>query len=97
MVTVNSSMPSVVPSGKKPIQKAGRKKSTAEQLGQTTPIANAVSHSIRQLSEPEMERLNIQYDLPGGSSRKALEEYMDILNQAKREEIANLIGVDIYI
>jgi len=26
-----------------------------------------------------------------------MEEYMDVMNQAKKEELAKLIGVDIYI
>ncbi|MFA0423475.1 chromosome partitioning protein ParA, partial [Vibrio sp. 10N.222.54.A1] len=32
-----------------------------------------------------------------GRGRKAMEEYMDVMNQAKKEELAKLIGVDIYI
>ncbi|NCO47198.1 MAG: chromosome partitioning protein ParA, partial [Vibrio sp.] len=35
--------------------------------------------------------------LPEGRSRKAMEEYMDVMNQAKKEELAQLLGVDIYI
>ncbi|EEY44479.1 hypothetical protein VMA_002545 [Vibrio mimicus VM223] len=39
----------------------------------------------------------MQYDLPEGRARKAMEEYLDVMNQARKEELAQLLGVDIYI
>lgn len=35
--------------------------------------------------------------ISGGSIEKALEEYMSVMNRAKREELEQLLGVDIYI
>ncbi|MFM2578395.1 chromosome partitioning protein ParA [Vibrio fortis] len=66
-------------------------------VGQPTKVANAVSHSIRHVQESDIHRAQVQYDLPEGRGRKAMEEYMDVMNQAKKEELARLIGVDIYI
>ncbi|MDB1124508.1 chromosome partitioning protein ParA [Vibrio algarum] len=98
MVTINGLTPAVIQKNQKAAKKGALKK---EQAGgsvvQTTKVAAAVSQSIRQLSESELEKVQIQYDLPEGQSRKAMEEYMDIYNRSKKEELAKLIGVDIYI
>ncbi|MDW2167201.1 chromosome partitioning protein ParA, partial [Vibrio sp. 2099] len=42
-------------------------------------------------------RAQVQYDLPEGNARKAMEQYMDVMNRAKKEELAQLLGVDIYV
>lgn len=88
-----------------PVNKAHKSKKRAEVkkqqdktgVAQTTRVADAVSHSIRHVDESEIQQAQVQYDLPEGSSRRALEEYMQVLNRAKREELAQLVGVDIYI
>lgn len=66
-------------------------------VGQPTKVANAVSHSIRHVQESDIHKAQIQYDLPEGRGRRAMEEYMNVMNQAKKEELAKLLGVDIYI
>ncbi len=60
-------------------------------------VAEAVSHSIRPVDESEIHRAQVEYDLPEGKSRQAMEAYMDVMNRAKKEELAQLLGVDIYI
>ncbi|MFA0470684.1 chromosome partitioning protein ParA [Vibrio sp. 10N.222.51.E8] len=101
MVSINNLPPSSIGSTSKPNRikkKEQAKKSDAStSVGQPTKVANAVSHSIRQVKESELHKAQIQYDLPEGRGRKAMEEYMDVMNQAKKEELAKLIGVDIYI
>ncbi len=62
-----------------------------------TKVATAVSHSIRTVDESKLHRAQVEYDLPEGKSRKAMEAYMDVMNRAKKEELAQLLGVDIYI
>ncbi|CAM2882905.1 MULTISPECIES: hypothetical protein [Vibrio] len=74
----------------------GVKKGT-EVATRATKVAEAVSHSIRPVDESEIHRAQVEYDLPEGRSRKAMEAYMDVMNRAKREELAQLLGVDIYI
>ncbi|GAK87694.1 UPF0325 protein YaeH [Vibrio ponticus] len=59
--------------------------------------ANAVAHTIRHVQESDIHKAQIQYDLPEGRSRKAMEEYMRVMNQAKRDELIQMLGVDIYI
>ncbi|MFC1234867.1 MULTISPECIES: chromosome partitioning protein ParA [unclassified Vibrio] len=98
MVTINGLTPTVINRNQKAAKKGALKKEQASDgVVQTTKVAAAVSQSIRQLSESELERVQVQYDLPEGQSRKAMEEYMDIFNRSKKEELARLIGVDIYI
>ncbi|MGD8108975.1 chromosome partitioning protein ParA [Vibrio sp. TRT 21S02] len=101
MVSINGLPPSQVPGSNrtnKTNKKNEVKKSQAQsQVGQPTKVANAVAHSIRQVKESDIHRAQIQYDLPEGQGRKAMEEYMNVMNQAKREELSQLLGVDIYI
>nr|AER30466.1 chromosome segregation ATPase [Vibrio cyclitrophicus] len=66
-------------------------------VGQPTRVANAVSHSIRHVNESEIHKAQVQYDLPEGRGRRAMEQYMDVMNRAKKEELAKLIGVVLYI
>lgn len=98
MVTINGLSPTRVPNTNKAKKKSLSKKDKSEnQVVKSTKVAEAVAHSIRQVKASDIEKAQIQYDLPPGGSRKAMEEYMDILNQARKEELAQLIGVDIYI
>ncbi|RJX72038.1 chromosome partitioning protein ParA [Vibrio sinensis] len=100
MVSISGLPPQI--SGPKKANRTN-KKSDIRQLGlndspsQPSKVANAVAHTIRHVSESQLHRAQVHYDLPEGRSRKALEEYMRVLNQAKRDELTQLLGVDIYI
>ncbi|MGR5177924.1 chromosome partitioning protein ParA [Vibrio parahaemolyticus] len=105
MVSING-LPSTPTS--RQTQKANRKKAVSKastsqssqsttQSTQVTKVAQAVAHSVKQVSEADVQRAQVQYDLPEGRSRKALEAYMNVMNRAKREELEQLLGVDIYI
>ncbi|NVD07047.1 chromosome partitioning protein ParA [Vibrio sp. JPW-9-11-11] len=100
MVSING-LPASIP-GPNRANKAS-KKNQANQSQDKTPVsqpskvANAVAHSIRHVSESELHQAQVQYDLPEGRGRKAMQEYMDVLNQAKRDELSQMLGVDIYI
>jgi len=98
MVSINGLPPARIGNTNK-AQKRDKVKNSQNQtaVGQPTKVANAVAQTIRQVDESELHRAQIQYDLPEGRSRRAMEEYMDVMNQAKREELAQLMGVDIYI
>ncbi|WP_428771999.1 chromosome partitioning protein ParA [Vibrio sp.] len=101
MVSINGLPPSH-PSRVQRANKAKRKdevKPNDQQAAVTQPskVANAVANSIRSADPADIHRAQLQYDLPEGRGRKALEEYMDVMNQARREELAHLLGVDIYI
>lgn len=56
-----------------------------------------MAHSIRHVNESDIHKAQVQYDLPEGQGRKAMEEYMNVMNQSKRDELSQLLGVDIYI
>ncbi|MEZ8103736.1 chromosome partitioning protein ParA [Vibrionales bacterium C3R12] len=99
MASINGLPPSIVPNTKKTTRKNEVKKGQGStSVGQPTKVANAVANSIKHVSESDIRDAQIQYDLPPeGRARKAMEQYMDVMNQAKREELAQLLGVDIYI
>ncbi|MEI8634280.1 chromosome segregation ATPase [Vibrio sp. PP-XX7] len=73
------------------------RRSLLTETHEPTPVADAVSRSIYAVKDAENFQSNLQYDLPEGRSRKALEQYFGVMNQARREELARLLGVDIYI
>ncbi|ENC9835031.1 chromosome partitioning protein ParA [Vibrio fluvialis] len=99
MVSINGLPPARIP-GANRASKAKKKNEASKgssEVAQTTKVATAVSNSIRQMDPSDIHRAQVQYDLPEGRSRKALEEYMDVMNQARKEELAQMLGVDIYI
>ncbi|GLT19795.1 hypothetical protein GCM10007938_35780 [Vibrio zhanjiangensis] len=100
MVSINGLPPSLPGPNKanKTGKKDGVKKSqNTSSVGQPSKVANAVAHSIRHTNEADIHKAQLQYDLPEGQGRKALEEYMNVMNQTKREELSQLLGVDLYI
>ncbi|WMO19078.1 chromosome partitioning protein ParA [Vibrio alginolyticus] len=99
MASINGLPPSLIP-GANRTHKASQKKQvnksqTNQPVGQPSKVANAVAHSIKHVDESQIHRAQVQYDLP--ESRKAMEHYMDVMNRAKKEELAQLLGVDIYV
>ncbi|MEF1255494.1 MULTISPECIES: chromosome partitioning protein ParA [unclassified Vibrio] len=100
MVSINGLPPSVP--GPNRANKANKKNEVKKSsdktpVSQPSKVANAVAHSIRHVSESELHKAQVQYDLPQGRGRKAMEEYMNVMTQAKRDELSRLLGVDIYI
>ncbi|EHD0091004.1 chromosome partitioning protein ParA [Vibrio vulnificus] len=101
MASINGLPPAIIP-GTQQTNKSSNKRKVAKNqqqqaVGQTSKVANAVAHSIQNVKESDIHKAQIQYDLPEGHARRAMQEYMDVMNQAKREELAQLLGVDIYI
>ncbi|MCL9783069.1 chromosome partitioning protein ParA [Vibrio sp. S4M6] len=102
MVSINGLPPSNVSSTRK-TSKAAKKRAQdtrapdSSSTVQPTKVANAISQSIRSVAQPDAQYSNLQYDFPPGENPKAMSHYLDVLNQSKREELARLIGVDIYI
>ncbi|MCW8335125.1 chromosome partitioning protein ParA [Vibrio sp. SCSIO 43135] len=104
MASINGLPPSLVPnttrtnkSNKANKKNEVKKGQASTSVAQPTKVADAVSHSIRHVQESDIHRAQIQYDLPEGQARKAMQEYLGVMNQAKRDELAQLLGVDIYI
>ena len=67
------------------------------QSTQVTKVAQAVAHSVNTISDADVHRTHVHYDLPEGRSKQALEAYMNVMNRAKREELEQLFGVDMYV
>ncbi len=99
MVSINGLPPAIIPGAKRTnkVGKKGQVKKAQDKqsVGQPSKVANA--HSIKQVDESQIHRAQVQYDLPEGHARKAMEQYMDVMNRAKKEELAQLLGVDIYV
>jgi hypothetical protein len=60
-------------------------------------VASAVALSVKAMKSADYQQSQVQYDSPEGKSRKALEAYFGVMSQAKREELAQMLGVDMYI
>ena len=100
MVSINGLPPAGIPRSNRANKAKKKEVSDAKasaSVGTTSKVATAVAHSIHQMSDADMHNANLQYDLPEGRGRKAMEEYLDVMNQSRREELAQLLGVDIYI
>ena len=104
MVSIHGLPPALVQNRKVQKQQAvGKnnqvKKANGSQamVAQPSKVATAVTNQVKQLNASEYANYRLQYDLPGGGNRKAMEEYMDIMLQKRREELAQLVGVDLYI
>ncbi|MGO1297104.1 MAG: chromosome partitioning protein ParA [Vibrio sp.] len=99
MVTINGLPPAIPGPNRTSKSKKNevRKSQAQDQTAHTTKVAHAVSQSIRHMNESDWRGATLHYDLPEGRGRKALEEYMGVMHQAKREELAQLLGVDLYI
>ncbi len=68
-----------------------------EHTANRTAVAKVVSQQLRVVPEETIQQAKIEYDLPEGDNRQALEQYHQVFTQARREELAQLMGVDIYI
>ncbi|AYO15279.1 chromosome partitioning protein ParA [Vibrio owensii] len=101
MASINGLPPALIPGANRTnkVGKKGQVKKAQDKqpVGQPSKVANAVAHSIKQVDESQIHRTQVQYDLPEGHARKAMEQYMDVMNRAKKEELAQLLGVDIYV
>jgi hypothetical protein len=100
MVSINGLPPSVPgPNRANRTNKKNEVKKSSDKtpVSQPSKVANAVAHSIRHVNESDLHKAQVQYDLPEGRGRKAMEEYMSVMTQAKRDELSQMLGVDIYI
>lgn len=97
MVIINGLPPTRITNSKKTDKKPSVNQEGRDGGSQTSKVAQAVSQSIRPAKESDIEKARLQYDLPEGHSRKAMEAYINMLNQSKKEELAQLAGVDLYI
>ncbi|WP_325892145.1 chromosome segregation ATPase [Grimontia sp. NTOU-MAR1] len=78
-------------------RKPTTKKNEARDVSEPSVVAKAVSRGIRNPEMAEDAFQNIHYDLPDGRSRYALASYMDVKNQARREELIAMFGVDVFV
>jgi hypothetical protein len=90
-----------LPSQVTPLPKSDRSKAQAthhaESDARTNQVMPLTSKPIRMASEDRINQTRVQYDLPEGSSRQAMQEYLNVANQSRRDELEQLVGVDLYI
>ncbi|MDO6705722.1 chromosome segregation ATPase [Photobacterium sp. 1_MG-2023] len=70
---------------------------SASSAPQPTVVAQVVAETIKDPALIENARSQVQYDSPQGKNKQALSAYMDVLHQAKREEYARLLGIDLFV
>ncbi|WP_034414449.1 hypothetical protein [Candidatus Photodesmus blepharus] len=58
---------------------------------------NITSGSISSIEKLKTWKNQVQYDSPKENIYKAIQVYLGIVNQAHKEELAQLFGVDLYI
>lgn len=108
MVSINGSPNPLLPSGsassadrsaKASSASASANASTAVAPLASSPnaIASAVALSVKERKNADFQQNQVQYDMPQGKSRKALQEYFAVMSQAQREELAQMLGVDMYV
>lgn len=99
MVSIQGLPPALIQKQQGVGKKNQLKKTTGSRalVAQPSRVSTAVSAQVKQLNASEYANSRIQYDLPEGRNRQAMEEYMAIMLQKRREELAQLVGVDIYI
>lgn len=78
-------------------RKKSEKYFTESKATSPSVIAKAVSQGIRSLENPQELYQQIHYDLPDGKNSQALAIYMAVKNQARREELIALFGVDMFV
>ncbi|MDP5253872.1 MULTISPECIES: chromosome partitioning protein ParA [unclassified Vibrio] len=98
MTSING-LPSSSIHGTQKSSQLRRKKKTTSSVSDVSSSAIVKKNAIdvKNMAKAEDSAQAIHYDLPEGRSRKALQEYMGVLHQAKREELAQMLGVDLYI
>ncbi|AJR07954.1 hypothetical protein C9J03_14565 [Photobacterium gaetbulicola] len=62
-----------------------------------TPVAKAVAQFVRDPEVLSAAHSHIHYDQPEGKNRQALESYLGVMHQQKRDELSMLVGVDVYV
>ncbi|WP_299014642.1 hypothetical protein [uncultured Photobacterium sp.] len=62
-----------------------------------TVVAKAVASSVRDPEVIKDAHARIQYDQPDGKNREALNSYMGVMHQARKDELSSLVGVDVYV
>ncbi len=98
MTSING-LPSAPIRGTQKSSQARRKKKATSSVseGTSSSIAPKNAIDVKNMAQAEDSAQALHYDLPEGRSRKALREYMGVLHHAKREELAQMLGVDLYI
>ncbi|MUI53726.1 chromosome partitioning protein ParA [Aliivibrio fischeri] len=99
MVSIQGLPPALIQKQQAIGKKSQVKKTTGSKslVAQPSKVATAVTTQVKQLNASEYANSRVQYDLPEGRNRHAMEEYMEVMLQKRREELAQLVGVDLYI
>lgn len=108
MVSINGLPPSQIPASSRS-QRANRTEkrkgvnatsaatSETAAVEQPNKVAHAVSTVIQQMDASALHNAQLHYDLPSGRGRQAMDAYLQVMTQAQRDQLKQLLGVDIYI
>ncbi|MCW8327538.1 hypothetical protein MD588_01815 [Photobacterium sp. SDRW27] len=87
----------LTPSIHSPQKPRVNKPATAPDTPQTTVVAKAVAKSVRDPELIQDAHAKIQYDQPEGRNRQAMDSYMGVMYQNRKDELSSLVGVDVYV
>jgi len=73
------------------------KPTQAPVAAEQTVVAKAVAKSVRDPELIQDAHSRIQYDEPEGKHRQALDSYMGVMYQNRKDELSALVGVDVYV
>jgi hypothetical protein len=93
MVSITRLPPSIHPQQKTQVSKPVNVVNNT----QSAVIASGVLKPATSTDVILNARANIQYDQPEGINREALDSYLGVMHQNKRDELSNLVGVDLYV
>lgn len=71
-------------------------KNTGDTLTKT-PVAKAVARFVYDPKATDEVFSKLEYDKPTGENDVAMGAYQDVMNFHKKEYLAGLVGVDIYV
>ncbi|UTV28532.1 hypothetical protein [Photobacterium atrarenae] len=89
-------LPTAIPATKKPVNQPERT-AAAVQPAEPTVVAKAVAKTVADPALLQQAHANIQYDQPEGKHREALDSYLGVMHQSRRDALSDLVGVDVYV
>ncbi|UXI02105.1 hypothetical protein [Photobacterium sp. TY1-4] len=90
-------LPTAIPATQKnPVHQPDRA-ATSAQPAEPTGGAKAAAKTVANPALLQQAHANIQYDQPEGKHREALDSYLGVMHQSRKEALSDLVGVDVYV
>ncbi|WP_318434352.1 hypothetical protein [Photobacterium leiognathi] len=97
MVTINHGVISLPSKPLNSTNKTESAKQTASASEAVSPVYSSLSSVAQSPELANQEYRQLQYDRPDGKHQKALTAYMDVMLHSRKEQLSNLIGIDMVV